>query len=347
MPIYQLLTLDIGGTKTNTALFSGSTEAPLDLAPPRSSQSYQNAEYAGPEQMMAAAMEAAGTPVDMAVLAVAGPVAKDRARLTNLPWHIDRARLQDRFNIRHLFIINDLEAIALGVPFLQPGEIQIVHHRPAPPQATIAVIAPGTGLGESFLTWTQGRHMAHPTEGGHSDFAPVDATQMELLRFMMQEHAHVSYERLCSGLGLHNIYRFLKERIGMHEPVWLSEKLARNQDPARTIIAAADDPSQPCEICRQTVRLFVSILGAEAGNLALRTLPRGGVYIGGGIPLRIRSFFNTGEFMAAFSSKGRMKQLLEAIPVNIILNPLIPLHGAAYYGLQSTAAIRTEPDNRS
>lgn len=335
MPSCHLLALDIGGTKTNAAMFTGRTEAPLDLAQPRFSRSYLNADYTGPEEIMAAAIESAGTPVDIAVLAVAGPVAVDSAKLTNLPWIIDKARLQDRFNIGHLFIINDLEAIALGVPFLQTGEIQIVNDRPAAPLATIAVIAPGTGLGESFLTWTPGGHIAHPTEGSHCDFAPVDATQIELLGFMMQEHTHVSYERLCSGLGLHNIYRFLKDRIGMHEPAWLSEKIVQEQNPPKTIIAAADDPSRPCEICRQTVCLFVSILGAEAGNLALRTLPRGGIYIGGGIPPRIRSFFTTGQFMAAFSNKGRMKRLLEAIPVNIILNPGIPLYGAAYYGLQS------------
>lgn len=337
MPTYRLLAFDIGGTKTNTALFDGRTEAPLALVPQRFSRSYLNADHTGPDEIMAAAMEAAKTTVDIAVLAVAGPVAKDRAKLTNLSWSIDRAGLQSQFNLRHLFIINDLEAIALGVPFLQPGEIQIVHDRPAAEQATIAVIAPGTGLGESFLTWTQGLHVAHPTEGGHGDFAPVDATQMELLQFIMQEYAHVSYERLCSGLGINNIYRFLKERFGMHEPDWLSARLAREKDPSKIIIEAACDSSRPCEICSQTIHLFVSILGAEAGNLALRTIPKGGVYIAGGIPPRIRTFFTTGRFMAAFSNKGRMKQLLEAIPVNIILNPGIPLYGAAYHGIRSTA----------
>ncbi len=339
MASYNILAFDIGGTKTHTGLFTGKIEAPLAQTPPKFTRSYQNAEYAGPYEMIAAAIEAVETTVDMAVLAVAGPTENDRARLTNLHWSIERASLQDKFGIRHVFIINDLEAFALGVPFLKPAEIQIVHERPVAAQATIAVIAPGTGLGESFLTWNHGYHIAHPTEGSHSDFAPVNATQIELLRFMLQEYDHVSYERLCSGMGLHNIYRFLRNHVGMQEPAWLLEKFGIEQNPAKTIIAAAYDPSRPCEICRQTITLFVSILGAEAGNLALRTLPRGGVYIGGGIPPRIRSFIATEEFMTAFSNKGRMKHLLETIPVNIILNADTALYGAAYYGLHSTATI--------
>jgi glucokinase len=337
MPLYRLLTFDIGGTKTNTALFSGQAEDLMALSAPIFSQAYQNADFSGPEEMMAVALKAAGSPVDMAVLAVAGPVTSEGVRLTNLPWTIDRAALKARFNLPHLHIINDLEAIALGIPYLHDEELQVINDRPATPEATIAVIAPGTGLGESFLTWTQGRYIAHPTEGSHSDFAPVNADQIELLRFMLQTHDHVSYERLCSGLGLQNIYRFLKEHLGVEEPAWLAAKLADEHNPPKTIIAAANDSSRPCDICMQTVSLFVAILGAEAGNLALRTLPSGGLYIGGGIPPRIRSFFTTGRFMTAFRHKGRMQPLLEAIPVKIILNPGIPLYGAAYYGLQSVA----------
>ena len=335
MPPYRLLTFDIGGTKTNTALFSGQAEDLMALSAPIFSQVYQNADFPGPEEMMAAALKLSGAPVDMAVLAVAGPVTREGARLTNLPWTIDRAALKARFNLPHLHIINDLEAVALGIPYLRDKELQVVNDRPAVPEATIAVIAPGTGLRESFLTWTQGRYMAHPTEGSHSDFAPVDATQIALLQFMLQTHDHVSYERLCSGIGLHNIYRFLKVHLGLAEPAWLTEKFAAGQDAAKTIITAANDSSRPCDICNRTVEMFISILGAEAGNLALRTLPKGGLYIGGGIPPRIRSFFSSGHFMAAFRHKGRMQPLLEAIPVKIILNPGIPLYGAACYGLQS------------
>lgn len=341
MAYFNILAFDIGGTKTRTGLFTGKIEAPLAQSPPKATKSFQNAEYSGPDEMVAAALESAATKVDIAVLAVAGPAEKEEGRLTNLPWSIERASLQDKFNIRHVFIINDLEAIALGIPFLNPSEIQIVHNRPASAQANIAVIAPGTGLGESFLTWTQGYHIAHPTEGGHSDFAPANAIQIELLRFMSQEYDHVSYERLCSGIGMHNIYRFLKDCVGMQEPAWLSERLAKEQNPPKTIIAAANDPSRSCEICTETINLFVSILGAEAGNLALKTLPRGGLYIGGGIPPRILSFLATKKFITAFSSKGRMKQLLETIPINIILNADVPLYGAAYFGQRSTLTTET------
>ncbi len=333
MTAYRLLTFDMGGTKTNAALFTGRKDAPFDLAFQQFPQSFRNDDYSGPEEMIAARLTSIRGPVDIVVLAIAGPVSTNSGQLTNRSWILDRSRLVKKFGFPHLFIINDLEALAYGIPFLQHDEIQNIQNRPLEKHATIAVIAPGTGLGEAFLTWSNGRYFAHPSEGGHGDFAPVDPIQIELLKFLMHEHGHVSYERLCSGPGLHNIYRFLRDQMGVNEPAWLSEKLTNEQDPPKTIVTAAKDPDRPSEICRQTINLFVSILGAKAGNLCLQTLPRGGVYIGGGIPPRLLPFFTSGPFIPSFTNKGRMNDLLTGFSVNIILNPRIPLWGAAYHGL--------------
>lgn len=336
MRAFRVLAFDIGATKTTAALFTGQKDDPFNLEPPSISQLYRNSDFAEPEALIAAGLDAARTDVDVAVLAVAGPVIQDNAQLTNRPWSINRAGLKKRFSLPSLCIINDLQAFAYGIPYLKPNEVYVLNRQPPIEHATIAVIAPGTGLGESFMTWSNGRYFAHASEGGHTDFAPVDPTQIELLTFLMQAHDHVSCERLCSGRGLQNIYRFLKDHRGMNEPAWLSAKFANEKHPSNTIVDAANDTVRPSEICRQTVSLFVSILGSTAGNLALRTMPRGGVYIGGGILPHIDPRFISGCIMAAFSSKGRMKPILETIPVNIILNPRIQLHGAAYHGLQSS-----------
>jgi glucokinase len=337
MPLNHLLSFDIGATKTNAALFAGTPEAPFGPGQPAFSGSYINSDFDGPEDIIATALKAVVAPVDIFVLAVAGPVSKQRVTLTNLAWSLDPEGLKKRFDVPHVFLINDLEAIVLGIPYLKPHEIGIVHNRPAVERATVAVIAPGTGLGESFLTWSGDRYTAHPSEGGHCDFAPVDAVQIDLLQFLMKQYDHVSYERICSGAGLVNIYRFLKESAGLKEPAWVADQLAAGGDLARIIVAAANETNRSCDICRRAIALFVSVLGAEAGNLALRALPKGGIYIGGGISPNIVPYFTTGDFTNAFIQKGRMRPLLETIPVSIILNPKIALYGAACHGFQLVA----------
>jgi glucokinase len=334
MPPNRLLSFDIGGTKTNAALFTSSSGAPFGPGEPTFSGSYRNSDCSGPEDIIASALKAVDAPVEIIVLAVAGPVLKQSATLTNRSWSLEPEELKKRFNVPHIFLINDLEATVLGIPYLKHHEIGIVHNRPAVERATIAVIAPGTGLGESFLTWSGDRYTAHPSEGGHCDFAPVDALQIDLLRFLMKQYDHVSYERICSGAGLVNTYCFLKEYVGLNEPAWMADQLAAGEDPARIIVAAANETNRTCDICRRAVALFVSILGAQAGNLALRALPRGGIYIGGGISPKIVPYLTAGSFMEAFFHKGRMRPLLETIPVSIILNPKIALYGAAYHGFQ-------------
>lgn len=333
MPPCRLLCFDIGGTKTNAAAFAVNTLSSFEAEQQTFFRTYQNRDFTGPEEIIGAALKAAGVPVDFMVIAVAAPVTRGSVTLVNLSWTLDTEKLKNQFKVSHLFLMNDLEAVAMGIPYLKSDEIHMVNNRPAAKEGTIAVIAPGTGLGESFMTWTGDRYIAHPSEGGHCDFAPVDDLQIDLLRFLMREHSHVSYERICSGMGLYNIYRFLKEHVGMDEPAWLADQLAGLKDPAPAIVTAANDSSRPAEICRRTIDLFVSALGAEAGNLALRTLPWGGIYISGGISTHITPYFTTGTFMGGFTRKGRMRHLMEDIPVSIILNQKVALYGAARHGL--------------
>jgi len=195
------------------------------------------------------------------------------------------------------------------------------------------VIAPGTGLGEAFLVREE-RYLAYPSEGGHADFGPNSDLEIGLLRSFQKKFGHVSYERICSGHGLPNIYTYLKESGYAEEPVWLAEQLAAIDDPTPGIVSAALDTYKPCKLCVTTLSVFVSTLGAEAGNLALKVLATGGVYLGGGIPPRIIPALATGQFMKSFTNKGRFSELVSRIPVHVILNPKAALIGAAFHGLE-------------
>ena len=199
----------------------------------------------------------------------------------------------------------------------------------------MAVIAPGTGLGEAFLTWNGHRYQAYASEGGHADFAPNGLLEIELLEYLHRRLGHVSSERVCSGKGLPNIYAFLRDSGYAKEPEWLRSRLALTQDPTPIIIDAALDENTPCEICAQTLHVFTSILAAEAGNLALKVLATGGVYFGGGIPRRIIRLLKEDRFLQAFRQKGRMSDLLAKLPVHVITNPRAALIGAASYAFHN------------
>jgi glucokinase len=197
----------------------------------------------------------------------------------------------------------------------------------------MAVVAPGTGLGEAYLIWDGTRYRAFPSEGGHADFAPTNAVEVGLLQYLLNRFDHVSCERVCSGTGLVNIYAYLKDGGYAQEPEWLTEQLVSAHDPAPVIVKAALDEEKPCGLCQTTLNVFVSILGAEAGNMALKVMASGGVYLGGGIPPRMLSALENGPFMKAFRRKGRMSGLMEGIPVHVILNPKVALLGAACHGM--------------
>jgi glucokinase len=326
----MLLAGDIGGTKTILALFSPEAGPRTALA----EEVFASADYPGLGVLVQEFLSRVDADVQRAVFGVAGPVVAGRAQITNLPWVLDERELQRETGVPSVRLLNDLEAAACAVPFLQPADLHTLNVGRAVAGGTIALIAPGTGLGQAFLTWDGSRYHAHPSEGGHVDFAPTTPLQAALLRHLQKRFAHVSYERICSGPGLPNIYAYLKEIGYTEEPAWLAERLAAADDPT-PVIANAALSEEPCELCTATLDTFVSILGAEAGNLALKVVATGGVYLGGGIPPRILPALERNRFMEAFLHKGLMSDLLAQVPVHVILNPRVGLLGVARCGIQS------------
>ena len=319
---------DVGGTKTDLAVFSPESgpRAPLVEA------TFPSTDYSSLEAVVREFLGRVDQAVARAAFGVAGPVVGGQARITNLPWVIDAAQLQKALGFSAVWLLNDLEAIANAVPFLQADDLDTLNDGEPVAGGPIAVIAPGTGLGEAYLTWDGSRYWAHASEGGHADFAPNSAFEIELLRHLQNRLGHVSYERVCSGTGIANIYGFLKDS-GYEEPTWLAGQLAAATDPTPIIVNHALDEN-PCAICAAALDAFVSILGAEAGNMALKALATGGVYLGGGIPPRILPALRQGRFMEAFRYKGRLSDLMARIPVHVILNPKAALLGAACNGLE-------------
>ena len=326
----NVLVGDIGGTKTILAIFSS------DLGPrkPLLEKTYQSLQYKTFEEMVVEFLNEVKLQVDRACFGVAGPVVAGRARTTNLTWVVDKAVLQSTFSFSTVGLLNDLESVAYAIPILAGEDIHILNAGVPVPGGSIAVLAPGTGLGEGYLTYDSGEYCAHASEGGHASFAPVGALQIGLLTYLnTQGYKHVSFERVCSGgQGIPNLYAYLKT-TGLEEPSWLTEQLSAVKDPTPAIVSAAHDPARPCRLASATVELFVAILGSEAGNLALKILATGGIYLGGGISPRIVQYLQTPAFMDALRSKGRFRQLLTNMPVHVILNSKAGLLGAAAFGL--------------
>jgi len=326
----MLLAGDIGGTKTNLAVFS--PEA--GLRAPLAEATFPSTDYPSLEALVREFLAQLDLKPEGASFGASGPVVAGRVTVTNLPWVIDETQLQAALNLSFVHLLNDLEAIAHAVPLLEPADLHTLNEGQPTPGGSIAVIAPGTGLGEAFLTWDGSRYRPHASEGGHTDFAPTNPLEVELLRYLQHRYEHVSYEWVCSGQGLPNIYAFLKDGGYAEEPAWLAEQLAAADDPTPVIVNTALDDEKPSELCVATLNTFVSILGAEAGNLALKVLATGGVYLGGGIPPRILPALKRERFMEAFRHKGRLSGLLARMPVHVILNPKVALLGAACHGLE-------------
>jgi len=327
-----LLVGDIGGTKTSLAAYQFSSEADQ----PRHEKTYASQDHADLESIIESFLSEVECPIVRASFAVAGPILGSHVRVTNLPWKVDGPRIAHRFGFDRAVLMNDLDAIARSIPHLSPLDLLTLHPGERDPRGPVAVIAPGTGLGEAYLTWNGESYDAHSSEGGHADFAPTDNLQSELLTFLREEFGHVSVERVGSGTGIPNVYRFLRDHRGMEEPIELAEQLARVDDPIPVIVSAAVDSK--CALCEETLRTFVSIVGAEAGNLALKLLATGGIYLAGGLPPRVLPFLREERFLAAVHAKGRFERLLKRIPVQVILNPRAPLLGALQQGLQELAA---------
>ena len=270
-----------------------------------------------------------------ACFGVAGPVRNGRVEASNLPWIIESKRLAEELDLKKALLINDLEANAWGIAFLDPADLVSLNQVKGTPVGNQAVISAGTGLGEAGMYWDGTKHLVFASEGGHADFAPRNELETELLRYLRVRFGHVSYERIVSGPGLVNVFNFLRDTGRGVEPKWLADEMLHS-DPAAAISRAAIDGK--CGLSEQAIDLFVSIYGAEAGNLALKIMATGGIYLGGGIAPKMLPKLAGPLFMEGFLSKGRMQHLLEAIPVRVITNDKVALLGAARYAVVRTTA---------
>ncbi|HEB95561.1 MAG TPA: glucokinase [Sedimenticola thiotaurini] len=319
----RILAGDIGGTKTRLALFSVRGTALESLAEER----FASRDHDSLAAIIRIFRERHKTePPHAACFGIAGPVDGGRAAATNLPWRIDAAELARRFRIPRVDLLNDLEANAWGIPALSPADIHELHPGAPGAAGNAAVIAAGTGLGEAGMYWDGDRLHPFATEGGHTGFAPATELEIELLRFLQRDYDHVSWERVVSGPGLVAIHRFLTSRSGQ-PPAAAVARAMEQGDPAAAISAAADDDP----VCGQALELFVHLYGVEAGNLALKQMALGGLYLGGGIAPKILPRLQRGPFLDAFFAKGRMRPLLERMPVRVILNDRTALYGPALY----------------
>ena len=327
----MILAGDVGGTKVHLALFDfidGNLKHTRDkLFPSR--------EYAGLEAIVKEFLVA--EKVTAACFGVPGPVRDGQLRLTNLPWTLDRRELARNLKIDYVFLINDLQASGYGIAELDAEQIYTLNEGDARQVGNRALISAGTGLGEGFIIWDGRSYVPYPSEGGHADFAPRNTDEFDLLRFLRNKYnGRISYERVVSGMGLTNIYEFLREVRGVEEPAWLAERITR-EDPNAVITELALKARS--EICEKALDMFVSAYGAEAGNLALKVMSVGGLYLGGGIAPRILEKLKDGTFLKAFTDKGRLSQLLVNMPVRVILESRTALIGAAAYAEALAAEI--------
>lgn len=294
---------DIGGTKTFLRCVDPSGAVAAE-------RRFDSARYAAFDDLLREFVPSCGTPVDAACFAVAGPVLSRKAEMTNLNWLMEEEKLERAFGIPRVRLINDFYAVALGVPLLGDADLVTLQKGTRDRTAPIAILGAGTGLGEAAVTRYRDEWVVVPGEGGHADFAPQDEEQTRLLAFLQKKYGHVSWERVISGMGLENIYEFLTGQAA---------------DPAA--IAALAQAGDATAV--HTFRIFVDIYGAEAGNMGLRLLARGGVFLAGGIAAKNQNFFTDGRFVEAFLRKGRFQELLRQMPVGLIVNEHVGLIGAA------------------
>ncbi|MGH9321257.1 MAG: glucokinase [Vicinamibacteria bacterium] len=319
----MILAGDAGGTNTRLALcrVHGLRVELLDF------ERYPSANY---ENLAHIVREFAGTrrlSVEKGCFGVAGPVADGRSRISNLEWEVVAEELAEVLGLPEVHLVNDVEAQAWGVASLVPRDFVVMNSGDPDAAGNQALIAAGTGLGEAGLHLEANGYRPFASEGGHEDFAPRNETETALLLYLLQEYSHVSYERVLSGPGLHNVYRFLRDTGREEEPRWLSEEM-RGADPPPIISRLALERGGPA-IAARALDLFTSIYGAEASNLGLKLLATGGIFVGGGIAPRILPKLQDGLFMKSFVQKGRMSELVAKMPVKVIVNEFCALYGAA------------------
>jgi glucokinase len=322
----MILAGDIGGTKTVLALYDAAGGA-LRQAREGTFPSRGHATFA---EVLRAFLGGDRPALRAACFGVAGPVLDGKVKTTNLPWSLDEAGLSAALGGARVKLLNDLEAMAYGALFLRPDERASLNPAAAPwRRGNVAVIAAGTGLGEAILYWDGERHHPLATEGGHCDFAPQTDQEIELLRYLRRKYnGHVSYERILSGPGLYDVFCFLRDS-GAAVTAALQKKFDAGGDLSAAVGGASLDGSDP--LAAQAVDLFLAIYGAEAGNLALKCLATGGVFVGGGIGPKLLPALRRGAFLRGFCDKGRFGDLLASLPVDVALNPQAPLLGAAHY----------------
>jgi glucokinase len=317
-----ILAGDVGGTNTRLAWFDVVRGELVE----GETRVYPSQQHAGLDAIVTAFLrDAPGKPEHVCV-GVAGPVRDGRVDAVNLAWDVDGPALAARLGVRQVLLVNDLEANAWGLAALPASDFAVLQSGQPEPTGNAAVISAGTGLGEAGLVWDGRRHRPVASEGGHADWAPQSELQQGLWRFLTAEVGHVSVERVLSGPGLHNIYRFLRDGQGLAEPPWLADAI-QAEGPAPAIATAGLEGR--AEICVRALELLIAIYGAEAGNLGLRTLATAGVYLGGGIAPRLLPALRGRTFLDAFAAKGRVRALLEALPVRVVLNDRAALIGAA------------------
>jgi glucokinase len=324
----MILAGDIGGTKTVLALIDFHPQTGLQIL---HEQTFASGEFADFNEILDLFL-VHQSQLTAVCLGVAGAVIEQRCQTTNLPWVLDAAELKLKLGVERVKLLNDLEAMALGMLHLPEQDFIELNPQAERHVGNIAVIAAGTGLGEALLFWDGKRHQPIATEGGHASFAPQNAQQDQLLAYLRKIYPeHVSYERLISGMGFGNLYDFLIDsQFGKPCPA-----VPASSDPDRSAIISRLGVGGEDRVCSEVVRLFVELYGGEAGNLALKGLTIGGVFIGGGIGPKIRSALEAGDFMQAFIAKGRLQLTLEKISVKLALNPRAPLLGAMHYFVDS------------
>lgn len=315
----MILAGDIGGTKSNLALVS----LLGGLLHVEQARSFESQRYESLESIVKAYLADVVAPIDRACFGVAGPVLGGQATITNLPWRLTEEALQAALGLARVRLLNDLTALAYAIPVLQPKDLVTLQEGVPEATGAIAILAPGTGLGQGYLCWDGERYRPGASEGGHADFAPADELQTRLLEHLRAQYGHVSWERVLSGPGLHAIYRFLRQNGGP-EPAWVAERMASGDPSAAISALAGSDP-----LCSRALDVFLSIMGAQAGNLALTFMATGGVYLGGGIAPKILPKLRDGTLLRAFRDKGRLSHVVERIPVHVIQNVQAPLLGAA------------------
>jgi glucokinase len=322
----MILAGDIGGTKTRLAFF----EADGPHLRPSAEAAYHSRDYADPAALLRDFLQAHRLRPALVCLGIAGPVRQGRVATPNLPWVVNADRLRDELQCGQVVLLNDLEANAHGLRVLGPDDFAVLNAGAADAAGNAALISAGTGLGEAGLFWDGTRHRPFASEGGHADFAPRTPLERELDEYLAGKFDHVSYERVLSGPGLVNVYRFLQQRGGHPDelPALLAEFGVHDEAAAISAAALAGRGG----LCGQALDLFVAVYGAEAGNLALKVLATGGVYLGGGIAPKILPKLRGPAFLEAFTAKGRMRELLRAVPVRVVLNDRAALLGAARHG---------------